>query len=213
MSQEALDTLAIKNNFYRDGYNRMKIICMLLIFLSMSLCVLAYILGSSCPTPAYFATTSSGEIMKLEPLSRPNMSTNNLLQWATQAATSAYTYNFVNYKEALNAVRGNFTAVGYQNFIQALTDANNLTTVIDKKLIVSAVPTNTPVIIKEGIAGSNYAWLIQLPLLISYQSANESSRQEITVTMLITRLSTLDSPDGIGIAQFVVAEGSNAGRG
>lgn len=53
-----------------------------------------------------------------------------------------------------------------------------------------------------------YTWLVQMPLLVTYQSASEFSQQNNIVTMRITRVSTLNSPRGIGIDQFVVAPAS-----
>ena len=55
-------------------------------------------------------------------------------------------------------------------------------------------------------------WFIwTLPLLVTYQSASEFSQQNSVVTMLVTRVSTLNSPRGIGIAQFVVGPAATSG--
>lgn len=43
-----------------------------------------------------------------------------------------------------------------------------------------------------------------MPILVTYQSASEFTQQNNVVTMLITRVSPLNSPRGIGISQFVV---------
>lgn len=47
-----------------------------------------------------------------------------------------------------------------------------------------------------------------MPILVTYQSASEFTQQNNVVTMLITRVSTLNSPRGIGISQFVVGPAS-----
>ena len=73
-----------------------------------------------------------------------------------------------------------------------------------KKLIVSAVATKAPVILQKGLLNGVYAWRVQMPLLVTYQSANEFSQQNNVVTILISRVPTLNSPRGIGIAQFIV---------
>ena len=89
-----------------------------------------------------------------------------------------------------------------------MQQSNNLDAVKAKKLIVSAVATRAPIILQKGILNGKYAWRVQMPILVTYQSASEFSQQNNVVTMLITRVSTLNSPRGIGISQFVVGPAS-----
>ena len=156
------------------------------------------------PAPKYFATSINGRITPLFPLNEPNQSDSAVLQWANQAAIAAFTYNFVNYRTELQASSGFFTSDGWDQFLSALQQSNNLDAVKAKKLIVSAVATRAPIILQKGLLNGNYAWRVQMPLLVTYQSASEFSQQNNVVTMLITRVSTLNSPRGIGISQFVV---------
>ncbi len=204
----ALEQVLVRNNFYRDNYRRLMVCCLMMLCIIALLIVWEFYERANRPGPQYFATTSDGKLIALTPLSQPNLSTNALLQWATEAATSAYTFNFVNYRKALQDVRIYFTATGYQNFLKALQDSSNLQAVQTKKLVVSSVPTGAPIILKEGLTADGvYAWQVQLPMLLTYQSASEQYRQNIILTMLISRVPTLDSPKGVGIASFVVREG------
>lgn len=212
MPQDALETIILRNHFYRDNYRRIVSFCLLLAALALGELGFIFFMHYTRPAPTYFATTSAGGLIEITPLSAPNLNANALLQWATQAATDAYTFNFVDYKESLQEARANFTPSGYQSFLQAIKDSNILDDVLRKKLVVSAVPTNTPVIVNEGIAGDVYAWRVQLPMLVSFQSSTEVIKQDVVLTMLITRVPTLDSPQGIGIAQFIVEVGRAQGR-
>jgi intracellular multiplication protein IcmL len=204
----ALELVMLRNNFYRDNYRRIMILCLLLVLTVVCLVGYIYYQHKSIPKPKYFATTVDGKIIKLTPLDSPNLTTNSLLQWASEAATSAYTFNFVNYRKALQEVRKYFTERGYRNFINALRDANNLQAIRDKKLVVSAVPTGVPVVLKEGVLqNGKYAWQVQVPMLIVYQSASEEFRQNVVLNMVIVRVPTLESDGGVGIESFVVREG------
>uniref|UniRef100_UPI00064188B2 DotI n=1 Tax=Legionella pneumophila TaxID=446 RepID=UPI00064188B2 len=131
-----------------------------------------------------------------------------VLQWANQAAIAAFTYNFVNYRDELQASSGFFTAEGWDQFLGALEQSNNLDAVKAKKLVVSAVATRAPIILQKGVLNGRYSWRVQMPILVTYQSASEFTQQNNVVTMLITRVSTLNSPRGIGISQFVVGPAS-----
>ncbi len=203
--EDALVVVKNRNDFYRDNYR--KVVGMLL-FSVLIMTILAgglIYLVANPPQPRYFATTIDGRISPLVPLDQPNIAPSALLQWANTAAISAYTYNFVNYRQALQEAQNYFTPDGWSAFMEALNSSNNLTAVIAKKLVVSAVATGAPIILQQGILSGIYAWRVQMPMLVTYQSASQFSRQSIIVTMLITRVSTLNSPQGIGIAQFVAA--------
>ena len=69
--------------------------------------------------------------------------------------------------------------------------------------------TRAPVILEERVINGRYAWRIQMPMVINYQSANESYPSSTTVTLTVTRVSTVTSPRGVGIAQFIVGEQSS----
>lgn len=204
MAQDALEVVTLRNNFYRDSYRRVLLILLLSIVINIGLSSLLYYIFTHPPKPKFFATSINGRITPLFPLNLPNQSDGAVLQWANQAAVAAFTYNFVNYRQELQAASEFFTPKGWRQFLVALQSSNNLDAVKVKKLIVSAVATRAPIILQKGILNGRYAWRIQMPILVTYQSASEISRQNNVVTMLVTRVSTLNNPRGIGISQFIV---------
>ncbi|KTD13333.1 type IVB secretion system apparatus protein IcmL/DotI [Legionella jamestowniensis] len=208
MAEDALTTVAMRNTFYRDGQRKIMVALLISILVNCILGSLAFYLLTHPPAPKYFATSINGRITPLFPLNEPNQSDSAVLQWANQAAIAAFTYNFVNYREELQASSGFFTSEGWTQFLNALQESNNLDAVKAKKLIVSAVATRAPIILQKGILNGRYSWRVQMPILVTYQSASEFSQQNNVVTMLITRVSTLNSPRGIGISQFVVGPAS-----
>ncbi len=203
MPEDVLTNVVMRNNFYRDGQRKMVLILLISIAANFILTSMLVYIVSHPPAPKYFATSINGRITPLFPLNEPNQSDSAVLQWANQAAIAAFTYNFVNYRAELQASSGFFTADGWDQFLNALQQSNNLEAIKAKKLIVSAVATRAPIILQKGILNGRFAWRVQMPLLVTYQSASEFSQQNLVVTMLISRVSTLNSPRGIGIAQFV----------
>lgn len=205
MAEDALTNVAMRNSFYRDGQRKLMFVLLVSMLGNFILsAMLAYIITHP-PAPKYFATSINGRITPLVPLNMPNQSDAAILQWSNQAAIATFSYNFVNYRSELVAASGFFTADGWDQFISALGSSNNLDAVKVKKLVVSAVATSAPVILQKGILNGRYAWRIQMPILVTYQSASEFSQQHLNVTMLVTRVDTLNSPRGIGIAQFISA--------
>jgi intracellular multiplication protein IcmL len=211
MAEDALIAVAMRNSFYRDGQRKVMIVLLLSILCNFILAGLLTYMITHPPAPKYFATSIHGRITPLVPLDEPNQSDSAVLQWANQAAIAAFSYNFVNYRTELQASSGFFTAEGWDQFLRALEESNNLVAVKAKKLIVSAVATKAPVILQKGVLNGRYSWRVQMPVLVTYQSASEFSQQNNVVTVLISRVSTLNSPRGIGISQFVVAPAGSGG--
>jgi intracellular multiplication protein IcmL len=206
-NEDAVQLVKLRHEFYRDNYRK---IMWLLLFCVLIILVLGgglFYVVSNPPKPQYFATTTDGRISPLVPLDQPNLSTSALLQWANTAAVAAYTYNFVNYRQALQEASEYFTPDGWTAFMDALNVTNNLNALIEKKLIVSAVATGAPVVLQQGLLEGTYAWKVQMPILVTYQSASQFSQQSLVLTLLIVRISTLNSARGVGIAQFVASSG------
>ena len=188
MAEDALTAVAIRNTFYRDGQRKMILILLTSVLANFVLAALLVYMFTHPPAPKYFATSINGRITPLFPINEPNQSDSAVLQWANQAAIAAFTYNFVNYRSELQASSGFFTPAGWDQFLTALQQSNNLDAVKVKKLIVSAVATRAPIILQKGVLNGQYSWRIQMPLLVSYQSASEFTQQNNVVTMLVTRI-------------------------
>ncbi|HAU1167030.1 TPA: type IV secretion protein DotI [Legionella pneumophila] len=208
MAEDALTVVALRNKFYKDSQRKVILALLIAIVVNVVLASLVVYMITHPPAPKYFATSINGRITPLFPLDEPNQSDSAVLQWANQAAIAAFTYNFVNYRDELQASSGFFTAEGWDQFLGALEQSNNLDAVKAKKLVVSAVATRAPIILQKGVLNGRYSWRVQMPILVTYQSASEFTQQNNVVTMLITRVSTLNSPRGIGILQFVVGPAS-----
>jgi len=203
MAQDALVTVTLRNEFYRDNSRRVMLVLLLSIILNIAMGGLLFYLINNPPAPRYFATSIDGRITPLFPLDKPNQSDSAVLQWANIAAIASFTYDFVNYRTQLQAASDFFTPKGWTQFLRALESSNNLDAVRSKKLNVSAVATSAPIILRKGLVGGRFALRVRMPLLVTYQSASTYQQERYLITMLITRVSTLNSPRGIGIEQFV----------
>lgn len=208
MPEAETESARFLNNFYRDGYRKILLIVLVSIVLNIILCGFVYFQRITQPVPTYFATNESGTLNELIPLDVPYVSQEMLLSFADQAAVTAYSFDFLNYELQLSQAKKYFTPAGFNNFIQALQNSGNLKVVQDKRLVVKAVITEVPVILKEGVlpATHQYAWQVQVPMLVQYISANEKIEQPITATLLIVRVSTLDTRQGIAIASFTITK-------
>jgi intracellular multiplication protein IcmL len=203
MVDDAVELVRLRNNFYRDNYRRVVGALMILLVIVVTLVGVVFYQIANRPEPKYFATTVDGRIMPLFSLSEAMLSPGELLQWAHRSAITAYTYNFVNYRDAMQQLQNQFTPDGWRYYEDALRTARTLEMVVAKKLVVSAVATGTPVILDQAVISGRYSWKVQIPLLVTYQSPNEQTQQTMIVTMIISRVPTVDMPKGIAIVSFV----------
>jgi intracellular multiplication protein IcmL len=208
MAQESQQEVTLQNKFYSDRQNKMLTALFISVATVLFLSLFLLYIVTHPPQAKYFATSVNGRITPLVAFDEPNQSDSAVLQWANQAAVASFSYNFVNYHDELLAASTYFTTTGWQQFVDALQQSGNLDAVKSKKLIVSAVATRAPIILQKGILNGSFSWRVQMPILVTYQSASEFTQQNNVVTMLITRISTLESPRGIGISQFVVGQAS-----
>ena len=203
----AIEAVIARNKFYKDSYRLVTIALIAsVIILCMLVTTIIYMINHP-PAPRYFASTNDGRIMQIVPLDQPNLTQSQLLQWANTAAIAAYTYSFSNWRRQLQALAEYFTPEGWQQFMTALNASNNLDAVKTKKLIVSATTTGPAVLEKEGLFKGRYTWKVHIPLLVTYQGANNQfTQQSLMITMIITRLPTLTSVRGVGVTQLIASE-------
>ncbi|MCP3680699.1 MAG: type IV secretion protein DotI [Gammaproteobacteria bacterium] len=206
MAHDALETVKLRNNFYRDSYRRVVMALIVALVIIAGLTYTVYWQVSHRPMPKYFASTANGRIIPLIPLNSPNMNTKAIRSWAVEASVAAYSYNFVNFRQVFNDNQKYFTSNGWDAFLKQLQSSGNLNAVQKRKLIVSAVPRGVPVIQNQGVLNGRYFWRVQVPMLVTYQSQSETIHSDLLATLTIRRISTLTRSDGIGIDSFVAQQ-------
>lgn len=191
-----------RNSFYRDRFRAQVRYGAALTALSI---ILTSIIGWMVTHPAepkYFATTRNGEIIELVPLSRPNKTNDAVNQWAADISRKAYSFDFVHWKSQLGDLSQFFTENGYKQFLSALKTSGNVEAVRAKRLVGAAI-ANPPVITAEGIVNGVYMWKIEVPLQVSYTSAEETINQSLLISMTVERTNTIKNEHGLAVDQFI----------
>ena len=201
--QDAIQTVMMRHEFYRDRFRWMLYGIVGLAISNILSAYTIYYLVNDRPEPRYFATRADGGLIRLVPLNEPMLTQSAILTWAGKAATDAFTFDFVNFRQQLQEAAQAFTPDGWRSFLQALEDSRNLDAVRARKLIVNAALQGAPVILTEGVVNGVYSWRIEMPIVVAYRSANEVQRQNLLVNMTVSRVPTLEFPEGVGITQFV----------
>ena len=202
------ELVRFRNDFYKDEYRNKAEVLRYGAGTLLASVLLNGALGWALvhKRPVYFAATNDGRILPLVALSRPAMEDRAVISWATTVATSAYSYDFVNWRSALSGLSPDFTKEGFSSFIGSLKASGNLKLVSDNRMVAAAVPTEAGVIVAKGLLKGVYVWKIQVPILVTYQAAKSSVSQNLLVTLMVVRRSVLSHPKGLAVAQFLAKE-------
>lgn len=191
-----------KNNLYRDNYRRTLSVLTVMIVIALVLStILAYQLLTTRKAK-YYATTTTGIVVPLYSLRMPVVTNKYLLQWASLAVRACYNLDFVNYQKQFKSASGYFTANGWKALMNAMKSSGMLSSLTENKLYINGVVTGPVVILNQTIEHGRYRWRVQLPLLVTYTSANESRKANFIVTVDIIRVPVLNAAKGIQINNF-----------
>ncbi len=211
----ALDDISEKyipknNDFYREHYHQIMLVIICLFGVTFIATMLVFYQILHRPLPQFFAIQPDNETMTLTPYTEPNLRPDTILRWASQAATTAYTFKFSDYVgkgnvSAQEAAKSYFTKNGWADYQQSTQGL--ITRIIENKLIVHSLISGAPVISNQGpLPGRGYVWRIQMPMTVTYESAGPTSTRHFIVTLAIVHVPTNTNPAGIGIDQFVMVE-------
>lgn len=199
-----IEKLINRNQYYKDGLHQMFTILLVSVLLNFTGLYILYYIYTHPPAPVYFPTSINGRISPLVPLDQPNKTEAEIKEWANTAIIASYTYNYVSYRTDLQAASEFFTPDGWTTFLNALKSSNNLQAIVANKFVVTGQAVQAPVILQKGVfASGRYSWRVQMPVVVTYQSSTLYSQSNYLVTMLIERVSTLNSVSGIGIVSIV----------
>jgi len=193
-----------EHKFYRNHYHHVIMGLMVIIVIMISVMGVVLYQMFHRPLPTFAAVQANGQRMMLTSYDEPNLLADTILRWASTAATVAYTFDFVNYNRQINAVRPYFTEDGWKDYLQSVSGL--IKTIVQNQLFINGVVAGTPVISNQGpLPEKGYTWRIQIPFLVTYQSANTTSKRRYYVVITIVRVPTSMNPQGIGIDQFVMS--------
>jgi len=202
-----LGKVILRNEYYRDGYRSLLKIAFIqgLVIIGL-IAAMFFVIQTHQPENRYFATTEDGRLVPMVALSQPNMSTPALMSWVAQASTEVMTFGFNDYRRRLQESSRNFTRRGWESFTQALQRSRIIERVEANQQVVTAAPQGAPVLKSEGLVAGRYQWIIEFPLVVTYQSGAKRDVSNLMVTVVVVRVPRLESPNGIGIEQWIAVQ-------
>ena len=169
------------------------------------------------PKYRYIPTTDNRAICEVSTENNPRITPGTLTEYAKDAVVNSYTYDYVNYRSAINDVATKrFTDSGRRQYLASLQDSGNLERVIKGRLILRTMATRTPQVEEEGRRGTRRYWVVIVPVAIEFYSGGENqprSRQDFLahVTILEQEASAVNLK-GIAVDSLVLSPTSSNQR-
>jgi intracellular multiplication protein IcmL len=199
-----LATVVVRNEFYRDGYRNLLRLALIQVIVIVGLLgAMFYVISVHQPENRYFATTEDGRLIPMLGLHEPNLSTPALMSWVAQATTEVMTFGFNDYRRRLQESSHNFTKTGWESFTKAMQNARIIEMVEANQQVITAAPQGAPILQSEGLINGRYQWMIQIPLILTYQSGAKTKSDALLVTVVVVRVPRLENASGVGIEQWV----------
>lgn len=185
---------------YRTGFYLLAGIVKIEVLIVFCLMVAnAYMALTHRPQDGYYAVNFENKMRYLYGLDNPILNQDALLSWVANAATDIMTFGFADYDARLFASQVYFTPEGWIKFAPAIMESRLLSTVIEKRQIMVAVPLEPPTILTEGVVKGRYTYQVQVPMLLSVRAGNAKTSSTITADLEIVRVPTSEMPSGLGI--------------
>ncbi|MAQ70802.1 MAG: type IV secretion protein IcmL [Alphaproteobacteria bacterium] len=201
---KGLASVIVRNEFYKDGYRALRTLALIQgAIILVLIFVLFFVFTTKDTDYVYFATTEDGRLVPMTALNEPNLSKPALMSWVAQAATETMTFNFRDFRKSLQEASRHFTRQGWASFTQALQNSGIIETVQNNKQVVSAAPLSAPVIVQEGIVDGRYQWNVEMPMTVTYEAGSQSRSDTFLIRFVVVRVPKLESPNGVGIEQWV----------
>lgn len=210
----AAELVVLRNRFFYIYYRKLSLIFVAAVILCVfSLICAAYFSTRKTP-PVYVPLAANGQVVTTYALSEPSHPNPEVMsawvaQWAMDGARKAFTYDYLNYPEQLNEAQAYFTYRGWPLFIKGLTLSQNFNTVQQQKMIVKLTPKSVPIVKAKQVINGRLAWSLQFDAVIEYVAhtgQNQGYNQNVIVKVVVMRMSTIDSPKGLGIDQIIAEE-------
>lgn len=125
--------------------------------------------------------------------------------WAYLAVLDMFDYDYIHYRNEIQNASQYFTPNGFNRFKAALISSRNLETVKLRSAIVVPEITGPVKILGTKMVRGRYAWDMEIPLKLTYESTATSTPlvQTLLAKLSIARVSTLKSPFyGLSIYQL-----------
>lgn len=207
---EMLKNMSVFLDNYTLLKNRVNVLIKICLILSASLFISVGLIISfliNRPSPVYFAVTPDLKLVEMTSLAEPYVNDNVVKSWLVRSINDTLAIDFRNYERTLLDARKFFNYEAHVSLIKSMQDNNIINYVKEKRLILTPIIQQSPIILGKKVIQGVHVWICELELALSYEGSKGVERtQPLVAKIVVQRTSTLDNPEGINIRQIVFEE-------
>lgn len=152
--------------------------------------------------PVYFAA-DHGRLLRMYALDEPYRAPADVIGYAKTTLDRTFALDFSNYQMQLEDLRPRYTQDGFKNLLEGLKGNGMLDMIRTKRMNLTS-STGTGVLVEQGNEQGVYSWVVRFPLTLKLVGqTTEMPDQKLIATVRVRRIPTLDSVEGIGVAEVV----------
>ena len=153
------------------------------------------------PLYVYHSITPEGKTAILVPLDLPNLTNPAVVSWAATSVTEILSIGFGDIEAKTAVQKKRFTPLGWKAFVKSFLSSKVSETFKRNQMVMTTVPSDTPVIVSQGVNDSDvYEWKVEVPIITTYAANNNVIKPERgTIRMTIIRVDPEQSPAGLAI--------------
>jgi intracellular multiplication protein IcmL len=204
--RDAIQTVMIRNSFYRDGYRALlKVALVQGAVIATLFAIIIVLVMTSSVRHVFFATNVDGRIMPIEPVNEPYFADDQVITWTAKTAREVMQMDYLNYRTHLDEVNTRFTQTGRVDFQSALKDSRLLEAIEEKKLVSQLKIEGAPQVLKKGIGkNGTYSWYLSMPISIVYDGQDAPQPVRGVLQVRVDRVNFLEIPEGIAFGQWII---------
>jgi len=210
---DGLTLIIARNSFYLvNNKKMMQVFLGQFVLIFVMIAVIVKLLDFTDSRDHFFPAQADNTPIIERPLSEPVFSNEQIRSWVENAITRTMTFGFYDHLLRMQTSRSFFTTSGWASFTKALETARIFETIgateggnrTNKQVVSARLRSgDRATIVQSGIMRGRYSWKVNLNIDVTFSNRSTQTRHTWHVELLVTRLPTMESREGIGISQII----------
>lgn len=145
-------------------------------------------------------------------LTSPHRGIGELGTWLSDKVADDLQFSSGRATAKLTIIKADFSDAGYQSYLKFLNDMNFTFALRNQSLNLSSIVTSAPVLIGQGASRGRYAWLYEMPVVLTMGGQQPVSK-ETTIRVQLGRSAKATNDMGVLIESFSEYKDPNAAPG
>jgi hypothetical protein len=138
-------------------------------------------------------------VQRVFPFDEPNLTRTAIINMGMNVVTQVLTFGFNNADQRLLAAQHLFTKECWQRFAKAYLQYGRLEQVKRYQQVITAIATAGAVIVSEGKIGRRDRWVVQVPIVVTFQAGAETQIKKSILQLTLVRVPTIEHLEGVAI--------------